>query len=269
MDSIVMCGYSVHRQCDFPEEIGGNRHYLIRLQSHGECGARLNDGEQFTLCKGDLLALAPGDKLKLRKDKLSDDPADVSGDYYLICRGEWVTDWYREIGERKLTRVPPNESLLELWRLLIRETRRVPEAGDEEYLESLLRTFCLSVKRLLNQGQKGESDFIVFRMRRFIEDHAVEKLRVADVAEHVSLSESRAIHLFKEITGRSIVDYLMEVRLNFAIEQMKYTGSTLEEIAENSGFGTYSYFHRVFRRLKGMSPGKFRQKYREDVDWQE
>ena len=145
----------------------------------------------------------------------------------------------------------------------------MPEAGDEEYLESLLRTFCLSVKRLLNQGQKGESDFIVFRMRRFIEDHAVEKLRVADVAEHVSLSESRAIHLFKEITGRSIVDYLMEVRLNFAIEQMKYTGSTLEEIAENSGFGTYSYFHRVFRRLKGMSPGKFRQRYREDVDWQE
>ena len=65
-----MCGYSVHRQCDFPEEIGGNRHYLIRLQSHGECGARLNDGEQFTLCKGDLLTLAPGDKLKLRKDKL-------------------------------------------------------------------------------------------------------------------------------------------------------------------------------------------------------
>ena len=61
----------------------------------------------------------------------------------------------------------------------------------------------------------------------------------------------------------------MEVRLNFAIEQMKYTGSTLEEIAENSGFGTYSYFHRVFRRLKGMSPGKFRQRYREDVDWQE
>ncbi len=67
-------------------------------------------------------------------------------------------------------------------------------------------------------------------MRRFIEDHAVEKLRVADVAEHVSLSESRAIHLFKEITGRSIVDYLMEVRLNFAIEQMKYTGSTLKRL---------------------------------------
>ncbi len=263
-----MCGYSVHRQCDFPEEIGGNRHYWIRLQSHGECGARLNDGEQFTLCKGDLLTLAPGDKLKLRKDKLSDDPADVSGDYYLICRGEWVTDWYREIGERKLTRVPPNESLLELWRLLIRETRRCRRRGMKNTWNPCCGPFAFPSSGFLTRGRRANRISSCSACAALLR---IMRWKSCGWPTWLSMypSANRAIHLFKEITGRSIVDYLMEVRLNFAIEQMKYTGSTLEEIAENSGFGTYSYFHRVFRRLKGMSPGKFRQKYREDVDWQE
>ena len=54
------------------------------------------------------------------------------------------------------------------------------------------------------------------------------------------------------------------MRLSFALDQMKYTDSTLEEIAENTGFGTYTYFHRVFKRKMGEAPGAYRQKYRRE-----
>lgn len=268
MDSILMCGYSVHRQYRSPHNGSGTQHYSFRLQTHGEIDAKLN-GEDFVLKKGDLLTLAPGDVLELKKELHSEDPADTSSDYYLLCGGEWVANWYREIGGRKLTRVPPNEAMLELWRLLIREMRRSPKDTDQEFLEHLLRTFCLSVKRLLNDRRQGETDFIVSRMRHYIEDHAVERLKIAEVAAHVGLSESRAIHLFKEMTGQSMVDYLTQVRLNSAVEQMKYTDAPLELIAENTGFGSYAYFHRVFRRARGISPGQFRRDYREDAEWSE
>ena len=58
MDSIVMCGYSVHRQYTSQGEKG--RFYTFRLQSHGECDARLN-GEPLRLKKGDLLMLVPAE----------------------------------------------------------------------------------------------------------------------------------------------------------------------------------------------------------------
>ncbi len=267
MNSIVMCGYSVHQQCDLPGRAEGNRYYLIRLQTQGNCGACLNDGEWFTLEKGDLLTLEPGDRLRLKKEKASAADGDVSGDYYLMCQGEWTAGWYREIGGKKLTRIPPCESLLELWRLLIQDSRRSLQMRDDPYLESLFRTFCLLVKRQIEEKPVGEPDFIVSRMRRYIENHAVEKLRVADVAAQTSLSESRAAHLFKEVTGSSIVEYLMKVRLDFAIEQMKYSNATLEEIAENSGFGAYSYFHRIFKRATGHSPGEFRKRCKGAIDW--
>lgn len=256
MDTVVTCGYTLQQECYIPEKDGGNRNYLIRLQTHGECGARLNNGEFFSLQKGDLLTLAPGDRLLLKKEK---NASGASGDYYLSCRGEWIGEWYEELGRPKLTRVPPDESLLGLWRALIRDSRRVRDREDEEYLEALLRVFCLSVKRLLRQSHWGETEFIVSRMRRYIEDHAAEKLRVAQVAAQVSLSESRALHLFRETTGSSMVEYLTEVRLNLAVEQMRYSDSPLEVIAENAGFGSYSYFHRRFKRAFGVSPGQFRR----------
>ncbi len=267
MNSIIMCGYSVHQQCDMPGRKEGNPHYLIRLQTQGDCGACLNDGQWFTLKKGDLLTLEPGDRLRLKKEKDSTGDSNVSGDYYLMCQGEWIAQWYRDIGGKKLTRIPPSESLLDLWRLLIQDSRHRPQARDDAYLESLLRTFCLLVKRQIEEEPMEESDFIVSRMRRYIENHAVEKLRVADVAAQTSLSESRAAHLFKEVTGSSMVEYLMKVRLDFAMEQMKYSQAALEEIAENSGFGGYSYFHRVFKRATGQSPGEYRKQCKGTADW--
>lgn len=261
MDSIVMCGYSVHRQYTSQGEKG--RFYTFRLQSHGECDARLN-GEPLRLKKGDLLMLVPGDRLAIHKPFNAQDVSDTSGDYYLLCQGEWVAAWFRGLNGRKHLEIPTGESILDLWKLIIRETRRPQDGAGGAYLEALLHAFCLSVQHLLHRAHSGQSEFVVSRMKRYIEDHAFERLRVAEVAAAASLSESRALHLFREVTGQSVVDYLTDVRLSFALDQMKYTDSTLEEIAESTGFGTYTYFHRVFKRKTGEAPGAYRQKYRRE-----
>ena len=125
MDSIVMCGYSVHRQYTSQGEKG--RFYTFRLQSHGECDARLN-GEPLRLKKGDLLMLVPGDRLAIHKPFNAQDVSDTSGDYYLLCQGEWVAAWFRGLNGRKHLEIPTGESILDLWKLIIRETRR-PQDG--------------------------------------------------------------------------------------------------------------------------------------------
>lgn len=263
MDSIVMCGYSVHRQ--YTSQGNSSRFYTFRLQSHGECSGTLN-GKPVHVRKGDMYMLVPGDCLALNKPFNPSDTSDTSGDYFLLCQGEWVAEWFQKLHGRRHVEISLDESLMDIWKLLIRETRRMPDAKNDDYLEALLHAFCLAVERILNREHSGQSEFVIARMKRYIEDHAFEKLRVADVAAAASLSESRALHLFREVTGQSIVDYLTDVRLNFALDQMKYTASTLEEIAENTGFGTYTYFHRVFRRKTGISPGAYRKKYREETE---
>ena len=85
-------------------------------------------------------------------------------------------------------------------------------------------------------------------MMRYIEEHATSTFKVEEVAKHVSHSLSRAVHLFKSSIGQTMIVYAIEVRLNAAIERMKYTSMTLEQNAEECGFGTYPYFHKVFRK---------------------
>ncbi|WP_420852214.1 helix-turn-helix domain-containing protein [Paenibacillus hamazuiensis] len=64
--------------------------------------------------------------------------------------------------------------------------------------------------------------------------------------------------MFKQIFGKTMIQYALEIRLSTAIERMKYSTMTLEQIAESCGFGSYSYFHRVFREKYGVSPTDYR-----------
>ena len=260
MDKIIMCGYSVHRQYTSQGEKG--RFYAFRLQSHGECDARLN-GEPLRLKKGDLLMMVPGDRLAIHKPFNAADASDTSGDYYLLCQGDWIASWFRRLNGRSVSRC--------------RRASRSSTCGSSSSARRIacrMRPTARISRRCCTPsafrwsicctGRAAAVGIVVSRMKRYIEDHAFEKLRVAEVAAAASLSESRALHLFREITGQSVVDYLTDVRLNYALDQMKYTDSTLEEIAENTGFGTYTYFHRVFKRKMGEAPGAYRQKYRRE-----
>ena len=126
MDKIIMCGYSVHRQYTSQGEKG--RFYAFRLQSHGECDARLN-GEPLRLKKGDLLMMVPGDRLAIHKPFNAADASDTSGDYYLLCQGDWIASWFQRLNGRRRLEVPTGESILDLWKLIIRETHRLGWRG--------------------------------------------------------------------------------------------------------------------------------------------
>ncbi len=211
---------------------------------------------------GDLLLFKPGDPYELRIEE-HDTPRNgavvASGDYYVMCRGTWLDEWWNRVPSRPpLTRINMSESLLGTWRQLILERRRIGEENPE-ITDYLLRTLCLQLERAVSEtnAYRGKS-FTGARMKSYVEEHANMPFKVEDVANHVGLSVSRAVHLFKQIFGKTMIQYALEIRLSTAIERMKYSTMTLEQIAESCGFGSYSYFHRVFREKYGVSPTDYR-----------
>jgi AraC family transcriptional regulator of arabinose operon len=101
-------------------------------------------------------------------------------------------------------------------------------------------------------------------MKRFIEENATARFKIEEPASYAGLSVSRSVHLFKEHTGLTMLEYATEIRLSAALERMKYTTMPLEQIAETCGFGEYSYFHKVFKQHYGVSPGTYRKQIREE-----
>lgn len=140
------------------------------------------------------------------------------------------------------------------------EKRRPETSQNDELTDYLMRSLCLSLERAITETVPSSNrPYTVTRMMRYIEEHATTELKVKDVARHAGLSVSRSVHLFKSSVGNTMIEYAQEIRLSAAIERMKYTSLTLEQIAEDCGFGSYPYFHKVFKKKFGTAPGIYRR----------
>jgi len=252
--NIGFCGYSYHTQQYYSQDQPGLTNYLFRLQTEGSCEVVIN-GKKMIIKKGDLILVKPGDQYELRIEE-----GQNSGDYYLMCEGNWINEWWQRSTKNTVTRIDIDDHLLSLWRHIISEERRPKSDKNKELINYLLQALCLSLERAVTETSPTHSrPYVVTKMMRYIEEHATEHFKIEDVADYVDLSVSRAGHLFKSSVGKTMVEYALEIRLSTAINQMKYTSMTLEQIADTCGFGAYPYFHRVFKKKYGIPPGVARR----------
>ncbi|GAE35245.1 AraC family transcriptional regulator [Halalkalibacter akibai] len=255
MINIGLCNYSYHTEQFYSFHQSGLNDYLFRLQTEGSCEVNVNKRKLF-IEKGDLLLIKPGDSYELRIEE-----GQMSGDYYLFCRGEWLDQWWQSSIKPSISRIDIDDKILSLWRHIIIEERRPYTEQNKELTGFLLQALCLSLERAVTETAStySERPYVVTRMMRYIEEHALTAFKIEEVAKHSGLSISRAAHLFKNSVGKTMIEYAHDIRLSSAINQMKYTLMTLDQIAENCGFGGYSYFHKVFKKKYGVSPGTYRK----------
>jgi AraC family transcriptional regulator of arabinose operon len=239
--------------------------YLIRLQTEGASDV-FTDDREIRMEAGDLLILPPGATYELRIGDHATGRSNVvstviSGDFYLFCLGAWVELWWKRIGEPNLVRLAVHDTLLSLWRHLIVEKCRVKE-DNQELLSFLLGALCLCLERAAmgNVNPDSSRPYAATRMRQYIVENAYLNFKVEDVARHVGMSVSRATHYFKQYYGLTIMQYLANVRLDRAVDRMKYTTQTLEQIAADCGFGSYTHFFNTFKEKFGLSPTDFRHR---------
>ena len=104
----------------------------------------------------------------------------------------------------------------------------------------------------------GHTD-AVFKAIQFIQKNFAAKLSLEDVAEHVYLSPSYFSRIFKEEMDISFKNYLNDVRIRRSRDLLVNTDLQLVDIAGAVGYEDQSYFTKVFKKICGISPGKYRE----------
>ena len=94
---------------------------------------------------------------------------------------------------------------------------------------------------------------------RYIGENYTQKLTLQHVAGEVGISPNHFSALFHKTVGVSFRDYLSQVRVEESKRLLLYSEYSLAEIASAMGFADQSNFTKVFKRITGMSPGKYRQ----------
>lgn len=95
---------------------------------------------------------------------------------------------------------------------------------------------------------------------QYIEEHYHEPVSLDDLAQLVNLQNEYLCTLFKKHMGQTIFHFLQSIRIAHARIYLKqYPEKTVKEIGLKSGFESASYFCRVFRKIEGTSPQRYRQ----------
>ena len=247
------CNYSYH--LEGYEDIRHQSYdsFLMRLQTEGSAEATIED-QHFLLEYGDIILVPSGCYYHLKVH-----PDTPSGDFHIFANGDWIDHWWTELNQPFHVKVSDAKQMTTLWNFLSTETRRPPTEQNHELIGYFFKSICLLIKQESIARSAKKRPFVVTEMMRYIEEHALDTFMIEEVARSVDLSVSRSVHLFKEYTGKTMIEYAHDIRLTAAISQMKYTNMTLDHIAENCGFGNYPYFHRVFKKAYGQAPGQYRR----------
>jgi AraC-like DNA-binding protein len=100
------------------------------------------------------------------------------------------------------------------------------------------------------------------KVQLFINDHYKEEIRLVQLADLVGMTPVAFSRFFKLRTGRSLSDYIIDIRLGNAARLLIDTTASVSEICYESGFNNLSNFNRIFKKKKDCSPKEFRENYR-------
>lgn len=91
---------------------------------------------------------------------------------------------------------------------------------------------------------------------RYLQQHFAGEVTIGQVSAAVGFSKYYFCRGFKEVTGRTVVDYLNFIRCSHARRLLATGRYNVSESAERSGFTTLSYFTRMYKRYMGVLPSK-------------
>lgn len=145
----------------------------------------------------------------------------------------------------------------------------LPEKSNvrkEAELKILLVQILMMLQKIIkpetvvSSSEKPEKAEHVENIVTYIQSNYMHKLNLDKIANALNLSKSYMSHLFKEMTGFTIMEYVMDYRLTQVKYLLEVEPSTpLKDIARKSGFESAAHFSRYFRNQMGMTASDYRR----------
>lgn len=109
-------------------------------------------------------------------------------------------------------------------------------------------------------GRLGNEEKISQIFNYIVENHQNE-LSLKEIADYANMNETAFCRYFKQSTSRTFSDILNEIRIGFSCKALINTDKSISEVAYNCGYSNVPYFNRVFKKIKGITPQRYRSLY--------
>lgn len=148
-------------------------------------------------------------------------------------------------------------TLGELYVQRIENTQTLTELG--KLSQTIKRDYCRRVKQL---SAPKIDNLYVLRSAEYVQKHIYERVTARELAEKAGISPEYLSTLFSEHLKCSIPQYIARQKILEAKKLLRFTEKPLSEIAALLCFSSQSYFQAQFKKIRGITPAAYREKYR-------
>ena len=223
--------------------------YVVEYVVSGH-GTVISDGERQRIGKGDVYLLTAGKEHRYFSDK----------------KDPWEKKWMNVSGELC-------KSLIELYGL----GRTFYFHGiDIEYLFDELFEFLDNnsdgnkinafgavtfhkILQRLSESLNGSEISAAAKAKSYIDANIYTSINAGSVADKFGFSVSQLGRLFKSEFGTTVYSYILEQKISMAEKLLKNSSLPVKEIADILNFTDEHYFCNIFKKKRGVSPGKIRK----------
>lgn len=118
---------------------------------------------------------------------------------------------------------------------------------------------------IIFSAQKEHGDEQIKLAQSYIEDHYSAKINIAELSGRLNMNARSFLRRFKKATSNTPLEYVQRVRVEAAKKQLETTTDTILEVMYAVGYSDEKAFRELFKKLCGLSPKAYRNKYNREV----
>lgn len=114
-------------------------------------------------------------------------------------------------------------------------------------------------------GQKKHEDEPIKQAQEFIEQNVTEKISVEELSVKFAIGKRHFERRFKKATNNTPIEYIQRVKIEAAKKKLESSDMNVNEVMYEVGYVNMKSFRSVFKKLTGLSPIDYRNKYNKEA----
>ena len=145
--------------------------------------------------------------------------------------------------------------------------KKIAACRDIQDIHKVQGEGYLQFARLVGNRRKKETALNrhVEECKKAVIARRFEQISIDELAESVGISKEYLQKLFKQYEGIPITEYIIDKKLEAALNMLVFSDRKISEIADHLHFGSVAHFSLVFKRKMGQSPKEYRSEHRRTV----
>ena len=133
------------------------------------------------------------------------------------------------------------------------------------------KIFAIDIKRenqsqfIMFKGQNDHADEEIKKAQTFIENNFSERITIEELADKFAISRRSFERRFKKATNNTVNEYVQRVKIEAAKKSFESSRKNITEVMFDVGYNDTKSFRGIFKKITGMTPFDYRNKYNKDV----